>query len=90
MAEHYLVPKSKVTEAGLDMAVAQIRAEYLRARQTHAPMHSPHEGFAVIYEEFMVELADHVWHDTGRSQAAYEEATQVAAMALAYMLEVAS
>ena len=90
MSEHYLIPKSKVTEHDLDMAVAQVRAEYLRARQKHAPMHSAHEGFAVIYEEFMVELAAHVWSDTGRSQEAYQEATQVAAMALAFMLEVAA
>lgn len=90
MAGHYLIPKSKITEADLDMAVAQIRTEYLLARQKHAPMYSAHEGFAVIYEEFMVELAAHVWDDTGRSQEAYQEATQVAAMALAFMLEVAS
>ena len=71
-------------EAILDL----VRAEYARARKKHAPMQSAHEGFAVIYEEFMVELADHVWHDTAKTPDALHEAVQVAAMAVAFAVEV--
>lgn len=53
-----------------------------------APMHSPHEGWAVIYEELIVELGEHVWHNTGRSTEARHEALQVAAMALRYIIDL--
>jgi hypothetical protein len=47
------------------------------------PFNSPHEGKAVIEEE-LDELWEHVKANTGRGTAAYEEALQVAAMALRY------
>lgn len=52
------------------------------------PMNGPHEGWAVIYEEFIVELGAHVWGNTGRSKEARKEALQVAAMAIRYIVEV--
>ena len=45
---------------------------------------SPHEGLAVIWEEFE-ELKKHVWENTGRTEAAMAEAIQIAAMALRYV-----
>jgi hypothetical protein len=62
-------------------------AELIRATELHAPMHSPHEGLAVIWEEFE-ELKEHVWQDAGRSSGAREEALQLAAMAMRYVLDL--
>ena len=48
---------------------------------------SPHEGLAVIWEEFE-ELKAHVWENTGQSDAAMQEAIQIAAMAMRYVLDL--
>lgn len=59
--------------------------EYDRARLKFPPMHGPHEGYAVLLEE-----VDEMW-DAIKSndlKAAREEAVQVGAMALAFLVEV--
>jgi hypothetical protein len=66
---------------------AEIAGELTRARAKHGPMHGPHEGWAVIKEE-LDELWEHVRADTGTSAEARKEAIQIAAMALAYAIEV--
>jgi hypothetical protein len=66
----------------------ELADELDRAMTQHAPMHSPHEGHSVIREELDVELWEHVCHDTGRSAEARQEAMQVAAMALRYILDL--
>jgi vacuolar-type H+-ATPase catalytic subunit A/Vma1 len=71
----------------IDTLVARVRAELERAERKHAPMNSPHEGYAVIQEE-VDELWEHVKADTGRSRDAAEEAIQIAAMGLRYALNV--
>jgi hypothetical protein len=73
----------------LDAVLAEVRAEFVRARTEHPPMHSAHEGHSVIREELDTELWAHVCADTGDSPEAHREAVQVAAMGVAYALEVA-
>lgn len=70
----------------VDLA-AEVRVELGRALGLFAPMHSAHEGKAVIEEEYD-ELWEHVKANTGASPAAREEAIQLAAMALRYALDV--
>lgn len=73
-----------------NLAAVDVLQEYLRARQKHAPMHGAHEGYAVILEE-VDELWDEVrgWQPNDkRKEAMRKEALQVAAMALAFMVEV--
>ena len=66
----------------------ELREEVGLARAKHAPMHSPHEGWAVIREELDPELWEHVCRDTGRSPEARHEALQVAAMGVRYILDL--
>ncbi len=51
-------------------------------------MHSPHEGYAVIREE-LDELWDEIKRDRGRELPAMEEAVQIAAMGVRYVLDLA-
>lgn len=66
----------------------EILRELYRARQRFGPMKGPHEGYAVLLEE-----VDELWdaikcnNSKGKLRA---EATQIAAMALAFMVEVCS
>lgn len=68
--------------------LSDILSEYLQARQVYSPVTSAHEGWAVIWEE-LDELWDEVKANKGYTVTGYQEARQVAAMALAYMIEVA-
>lgn len=65
--------------------LAEIMEEYVRARAKFPPMHSTHEGYAVILEEL-----DEMWDaiKANDTKGARREALQVATMALAFLLEV--
>jgi NTP pyrophosphatase (non-canonical NTP hydrolase) len=69
----------------LQFALSEVGAELLRAREKHGPMRGPHEGYAVILEEL-----DEMWEAIKKDDVAHarKEAKQVAAMALAFMMEV--
>ncbi len=62
-----------------------IVAEYQRARKKFKPMNGAHEGYAVILEEL-----DELWDAVKKNDVphARKEAVQVAAMALAFLIEV--
>ena len=73
-----------------ERAAEDALVEVLRARTLFpAGMNSAHEGYAVLLEE-VDELKAHVWmHQRKRNYAAMRrEAIQVAAMALAFAVEV--
>lgn len=76
-------------EARIDRVLAMVKAEVLAAALKHKPMNGPHEGYAVLLEE-VDELWDHVKADTGRSSDAMDEAVQIAAMGVRYVLDVVS
>lgn len=82
----------------IETALEEIRASYEKAREKHAPMRGPHEGYAVLLEE-----VDELWDEVKRWQPSHvvgahnyklhnqqmiKEAKHVAAMALAFLLEV--
>jgi len=73
-----------------DIAIADVASEVDSAVRAWPPMNSAHEGFGVIYEEFIVELGAHVWtKQKNRDLAAMrKEAIQVAAMAIRFAAEV--
>ena len=74
-----------------EFVVNEIIASYMKARAKHAPMRGPHEGYAILLEE-----VDELWDEVKRWQpndqnlvAMRKEALHVAAMALAFLIEVA-
>ena len=81
-------PNTSLKDA-LRYASASVEAQHevLRARAKHAPMRGPHEGYAVLLEE-VEELWAEVKAKTFDKAKARKEALQVAAMALAFVVEV--
>lgn len=72
---------------GVIAAVTQVVRELDRARQVHPEaFHSTHEGYAVLLEEL-----DELWEEIRRKQPVparvREEAVQVAAMALKFLID---
>ena len=68
-------------------AVEAIREEYRRACLGHFAFNSPHEGWAVIFEE-----VEELWQEVRRRDhdpaALRAEAIQVGAMALRFLVEL--
>ncbi len=65
-----------------------VKEELERALKKHpVGFHTPHEGYAVLQEE-VDELWDLVKADQGAGENARQEAIQVAAMALRYLLDI--
>lgn len=64
-----------------------VNHEVHKARSKHGSMTSPHEGSAVIREEFE-ELWDEIKADRGLQKSARQEAIQLAAMAVRYVLDL--
>jgi hypothetical protein len=67
-------------------AVAAVVDELKRARSKFPAFHSQHEGYAVLLEE-VVELQEAVFRNRRDQTAVYEEAVQVAAMALRFLVD---
>lgn len=79
-------------EIAAEAVLVAIRREYTRARVKHAPLNSGHEAVGVIDEE-VTEFKDAVYFGVdrhGRPANPATEAVQVAAMALAYVVEAFS
>lgn len=70
-----------------ELVVNAVLEELRTASERFAPFNSAHEGYAVLLEE-VDELWQEVKHGTTRRQ--YEEAVQVAAMALRFLIDTAT
>lgn len=68
----------------IDHAINLAALELIEARRKFSTFHSAHEGFAILKEE-VDELWTEVKHGTKERQK--EEAIQVAAMALRFLIE---
>lgn len=71
-------------------ALALVLEELTNARRHHSDMATPHEGWAVIYEE-LLELFDAVRSKTTgetRNGQMAEEAVQIAAMAVRFLVDL--
>jgi hypothetical protein len=73
--------------APLESLLEEIAQEVERAQDMHAPMHSLHEGYAVLKEE-LDELWDEVRMKHPDFERARKEAIQCAAMAVRLVLDV--
>ena len=75
------------------VATRMIWDEYQRARELHGPFASAHEGVAVIEEEFLELRSAAFWDRKTKGDEAWlrlmeKEATQLAAMALRFLVDV--
>ncbi len=70
-------------------AILDVSSEYQRAVDIYPMMNSPHEGLAIILEEFE-ELKEEVWkkQKNHNKHAMRKEAAQIAAMAVRFMVDV--
>lgn len=68
-------------------ALGLVLAEYDHAAGKHANFNGPHEGWAVIFEE-VDELWDEVKQRNHDGTRMADEATQIAAMALRFLVDV--
>jgi hypothetical protein len=76
-----------LSSLAIEEALRIVKTELHRAGAKHGlTFASPHEAMSVLREELDVELWEHVCHDTGRTIEAANEASQVAAMAIKYMI----
>lgn len=66
-------------------ALEKVELELIKAQTSFDPFHNSHEGYAVLKEE-----VDELWDDVkgNRPNRAREEAVQVAAMAVRFMIDV--
>lgn len=78
-----------MTTPEVGLIIQEVWRELWQAQAAFRPIHSPHEGIAVIHEEFL-ELQRCVYSETGRSSAARAEAVQLAAMAVRYVYDLCS
>jgi len=67
--------------------LAEVEEELGRAQDKFSPFNSAHEGYAVILEE-LDELWQEVKDKTGEPHKMREEAIQVAAMAVRFVIDV--
>ena len=87
--EGRLVEVFRDAEMRVYHANSAVLAELARAMSTYPPMHSAHEGYAVILEEVRV-LEAEVFKSPSRREALKmrAEAVQLAAMALRFLVDV--
>lgn len=71
----------------IDRLLSDVKWELQKAMKEHAPMHSAHEGKAVIEEE-LDELWDEVKLKKRDDVAMRKEALHVAAMAVRFLLDL--
>lgn len=73
----------------IERILNSVESEILHALAEHPPIHSAHEGYAVILEE-LDELKAEVWKRSSKRnmENMREEAIQVAAMAVRFILDV--
>ncbi|MEN6291211.1 MAG: hypothetical protein ABFD07_04230 [Methanobacterium sp.] len=71
------------------IVISDVMVEYDRAVSNYGSFQSPHEGYAIILEE-LDELKAEVWKKPSvrSSEKMREEAIQVAAMAIRFIIDV--
>ena len=79
---------NKISLSHLEDVVSRVVDEYISATDKFDKFVSPHEGLAIIEEEFL-ELREAIfWPHKKHTGNAREEATQLAAMALRFLMDV--
>ncbi len=77
------------TEDLIDMVLAEVKDELVKACAKFPPFRSAHEGVAIIEEEFLEFRAAAFWPHKEKEKFADEtEARQLAAMAVRYIIDI--
>lgn len=73
----------------INEAISEVKYELQKATAAFPPFHSPHEGLAIIMEEFE-ELKEEAFrqHHLRTIDTMRKEAKQVAAMAIRFMVDL--
>jgi hypothetical protein len=79
---------TKETEASIEIALIEVRAELVAAMENFPPFRSAHEGVAIIDEEMQEFKEAAYWPHKFPDMAEETEATQLAAMAIRYLVDV--
>ena len=79
---------SKNKEEYIEEALEQVRLELINAYDTFPEFRSAHEGVAIVEEEFLEFREAAFWPHRHLNGADEEEARQLAAMAIRYMVDV--
>jgi len=80
-----------VTDVDVNLAINEVVDEFESATEKYGPFNSAHEGYAILLEE-----VDELWDEIKKRpsersvEAMRAEAVQVAAMALRFIVDVAS
>lgn len=71
-------------------ALGEVSDEYFKAQKKYKEFHSRHDGIGIIEEEFLEFRAAAMWPHKLKpgDDDAYDEAKQLAAMALRYMVDI--
>jgi len=79
-----------MSQADIDLedAVTEIIAEYMTATKKFGMFRSAHEGLAIIQEEFEEFKEAVFWPHKEHTGDAREEAVQLAAMALRFLMDI--
>ena len=75
-------------EDKLDAVLEEVIIEYVEATKNFGKFASPHEGLAIIEEEFLEFREAVFWPHKEHTGDARHEAKQLAAMAIRYMVEI--
>ena len=72
-----------IDEKRIDEVLETVKQEYLKARRKHPPLHSSHEGYAVLLEEL-----EEWWDSVKADKPDDKELIQIAAMCLSAIIEL--
>ncbi len=80
--------RRKATYTEYMHAIGEVSEEYFKAQTKFPEFASRHEGIAIIEEEFLEFRAAAMWPHKNKGDSAYDEAKQLAAMSLRYMVDI--
>ncbi len=86
--DYLMTGRKQATYTDYTKAIEEVSEEYFKARENFPDFRSRHEGIAIIEEEFLEFRDAAMWPHKNKGDSAYEEAKQLAAMSIRYMVDI--